>query len=138
MTGSPRLRKFPNLHCRRFCSGNHSMLQRVLMAALLLDLVSIATVVLAQQAMPSAFQIRFDPDGKVPYSAELVKELLAEAKMRGDARRGAFVFQAATSACLSCHKVGKQGGEVGPNLSMVGACISPEEIVEGVFWPNRT
>jgi putative heme-binding domain-containing protein len=26
---------------------------------------------------------------------------------------------------------------VGPNLSAVGACIPPEEIVEGVFWPNR-
>jgi putative heme-binding domain-containing protein len=27
---------------------------------------------------------------------------------------------------------------VGPNLSTLGACIRPEEIVEGVFWPNRS
>jgi putative heme-binding domain-containing protein len=38
----------------------------------------------------------------------------------------------------ACHKVGKQGGEVGPDLSKVGACLPPEDIVEGVFWPNRT
>jgi putative heme-binding domain-containing protein len=114
------------------------MLQRVLIAALLPGLTLLAAVVIAQQATPSPFQLSFDSDGKVPYSAALVKELLADAKAHGDARRGAVVFQAATSACLSCHKVGQQGGEVGPNLSAVGACIPPEEIVEGVFWPNRT
>lgn len=114
------------------------MLQRVLIAALLLGLAGIVSAVIAQQAMPSPFELKFASDGKVPYSAALVKELLADARAHGDARRGAVVFHAASSACLSCHKVGKQGGEVGPSLSAVGACIPPEEIVEGVFWPNRT
>jgi putative heme-binding domain-containing protein len=114
------------------------MLQRVLIAALLLVLAVIVLAAIARQAVSSPFQLKLDPDGKVPYSAALVKELLADAKAHGDARRGAVVFRAATSACLSCHKIGKQGGEVGPNLSAVGACIPPEEVVEGVFWPNRT
>ncbi|MCI0456535.1 MAG: plastocyanin/azurin family copper-binding protein [Gemmataceae bacterium] len=114
------------------------MLQRVLIAALLTSLAVIASAVIAQQATTTPFQLKFDPNGKVPYSAALVKELLADAKAHGDARRGAVVFRTATSACLSCHKVGTQGGEVGPNLSAAGACLPPEEIVEGVFWPNRT
>ena len=114
------------------------MLQRVRIAAVLFGFATIAAAAIAQQATSSPFQMRFDVEGKVPYRAELVKEMLTDARRNGDARRGAFVFQAATSACLSCHKVGKQGGEVGPNLSTVGACIPPEEIVEGVFWPNRT
>ncbi len=109
------------------------MLPCVLIASLLPGLA-----VIAQQATGSPFELKFGPDGKVPHCAALVKELLADARAHGDARRGAIVFRAATSACLSCHKVGKEGGEVGPNLSAVGACIPPEEIVEGVFWPNRT
>jgi putative heme-binding domain-containing protein len=114
------------------------MIQRVRIAAFLFAFAAIGTAAIAQQATSNPYELKFTSDGKVPYSAELVRELLAGAKMQGDARRGAFVFRAATSACLSCHKVGKQGGEVGPNLSTVGTCISPEEIVEGVFWPNRT
>src|SRR5215471_6164110 len=114
------------------------MLPRVLIATLLFGLVVIVSAAIAQKATPGPFQLKFEPDGKVSYHAALVKELLADAKAHGDARRGAVVFGAATSACLSCHKVGKQGGEVGPNLSTVGACIPPEEVVEAVFWPNRT
>jgi putative heme-binding domain-containing protein len=114
------------------------MLPRLLIATLLLGLAGIASAADAQRATPSPFPLKFDSDGKIPYSAALVKELLADAKTHGDARRGAVVFGAATSACLSCHKVGKQGGEVGPNLSTVGACLPPEAVVEAVFWPNRT
>jgi putative heme-binding domain-containing protein len=114
------------------------MLQRVWAVALLPGFAVLASVVLARQPAPSPFELKFDADGKLPYSAALVKELLADAKAHGDALRGAAVFRAATSACLSCHKVGKDGGDVGPSLSTVAACIPPEEIVEGVFWPNRT
>lgn len=107
-------------------------------AALLTGVTIVGPAVAAGQPVPDPFHLTFDPDGKVPYSTALVKELVADAKAHGDARRGAAVFRAATSACLSCHRVGKQGGDVGPNLSAVGACIPPEEVVEGVFWPNRT
>jgi hypothetical protein len=113
------------------------MLQRVLIATLLAGLAVLASAALGQQ-VPDSLQLKFDAGGKVPYSATLVKDLVADAQAHGDARRGAAVFFAATSACLSCHKVGKQGGEVGPDLSKVGAYLSPEDIVEGVFWPNRT
>src|SRR5439155_709926 len=63
----------------------------------------------------------------------LIREALAE----GDARRGAAVFAAAKSACLSCHKVGDQGGAVGPELTAAGACLKPEEIVEAILWPKK-
>lgn len=114
------------------------MLQRVLSATLLPVLAVVASAAIAQQPTPSPFQLKFDSNGKLPYSDALVKQLLADAQAHGDARRGAVVFGAATSACLSCHKVGKQGGDVGPGLSSVATCIKPEEIVEAVFWPDRT
>lgn len=72
-----------------------------------------------------------------PYSEQMVQSLLAEAQTRGDSARGARVFGSAKYACLSCHKVGKQGGQVGPELSVVANCIKPHEIIEAVLWPSR-
>src|SRR5262245_23596924 len=75
---------------------------------------------------------------KVPaYSADLVKQIVADTRTHGDARRGALVFRSATLACLSCHKVGGQGGTVGPDLSTAGKCSTPEYLVESVLWPKR-
>lgn len=92
----------------------------------------------------AAFLVAGDTSSKKPpnatalYDAELVKRIVAEAQAHGDARRGAAVFGRPTSACLSCHKVGAVGGSVGPELTKVGLCLPPEQIVEAVLWPNRT
>lgn len=74
---------------------------------------------------------RSDPE------AEAVASLVREARESGDARRGAQVFAAAKSACLSCHKVGDQGGSVGPELTAAGACLEPDQIAEALLWPRR-
>lgn len=71
------------------------------------------------------------------YSKELVAELVAAAKKRGVPERGMAVFAASTSACLSCHKVGKHGGAVGPEITMLGKERTPAQIVESLFWPKR-
>ncbi len=79
-----------------------------------------------------------EPDKKIPpYSKELVHEVLTAARSQGDARRGALLFAAPTFACVSCHQVGGKGGTVGPDLSQVGKCLPPEEIVESLLWPQR-
>jgi putative heme-binding domain-containing protein len=114
------------------------MIQRVRLAALLLGVTALAATAGGPQDRAGPFEMKLDESGKVPYRAELVKDLLADAKAHGDAHRGAAVFQAATSACQGCHKVGPLGGDVGPDLSAAATRLSPEEIVEGVFWPNRT
>ncbi len=72
-----------------------------------------------------------------PYRPEVVAQLVAEAKANGNPSRGAEVFAAAQFGCLSCHKVGQLGGTVGPDLSEVGKCLTPELIVEAVLWPKR-
>ncbi|MFM8498085.1 MAG: DUF6797 domain-containing protein [Planctomycetia bacterium] len=71
------------------------------------------------------------------WSAEFIRHTLAEARNQGDARRGAGVFNAATTGCTSCHRVAGQGGAVGPELTTVAKCLSPEEIVESVYLPAR-
>jgi putative heme-binding domain-containing protein len=72
-----------------------------------------------------------------PYSVDLVKSLLAEAKAHGDARRGGAVFRSPKLACISCHTVGGQGGTVGPDLSNLGKCMPADQIIESVVWPKR-
>ena len=56
------------------------------------------------------------------YDAGVVARLAADAREKGDPARGAQVFVDAKVACLSCHKVGQQGGVIGPELSAVGRC----------------
>jgi putative heme-binding domain-containing protein len=85
--------------------------------------------------MPAEYR---DESGRqFEHSPKLVSQFVTDAHERGDARRGAAVFVAPQFACISCHKVGGQGGSVGPDLSIVGRCLSPEEIVEAVLWPKR-
>ncbi|WP_417730774.1 DUF6797 domain-containing protein [Rosistilla oblonga] len=78
---------------------------------------------------PQSQQSRYDP--------KLVETLVSAAPIRGDAIRGARVFADAKLACLSCHRVGKVGGEVGPSLSNVAAQRNLKQIVESVLWPQR-
>jgi putative heme-binding domain-containing protein len=71
------------------------------------------------------------------YDAKLVARLVAEARAKGDARRGAEVFRSPQLACLSCHRIAGQGGTIGPDLTQLAQCQTPEQIVESVLWPRR-
>jgi putative heme-binding domain-containing protein len=90
---------------------------------------------LAQCLPASARQLTTAP---AEYSQAFVQATLADARAHGDARRGAGVFAAAATGCTACHKVGGEGGAVGPELTTVARCLSPEEIVESVYWPARS
>lgn len=74
---------------------------------------------------------------ELAYDAKLALDLAADGRLHGDAQRGAAVIGMPAAACMSCHKIGRQGGEIGPDLSEVGKRLSPQEIVESVLWPNR-
>ena len=75
--------------------------------------------------------------GPAKHDPTRVKMVLGQALGRGDAKRGALVFASAKHACLGCHKVGPQGGIVGPDLTEIGRCQPPEVIVEGVLYPSH-
>lgn len=69
-----------------------------------------------------------------PDRQKVVAKYVAEAaRLSGDARRGAAVFQ---KACMVCHKVRDQGIEVGPDLTTV-ANKPREQLIEAIFDPNR-
>ncbi len=56
----------------------------------------------------------------------------------GDAGRGRRIFQERTElSCVRCHKIGGEGGEVGPDLSGIGAKHPREYLLESIVEPNR-
>lgn len=71
------------------------------------------------------------------YDAAWVAALAAEVKAHGDAGKGKVVFNAPLSGCIACHKIGGQGGIVGPELDAVGRGVPVELLIEAVVWPNR-
>jgi len=55
----------------------------------------------------------------------------ALAEQPGDLARG----KASAAICISCHLVGREGGNIGPNLSGVGA-MGTEAILRNILTPN--
>ncbi len=66
-----------------------------------------------------------------------VAELIAAARASGNPARGADVFASARFGCLSCHKIGTQGGTVGPDLTEVGKCLTPELVADALIEPQK-
>lgn len=61
-----------------------------------------------------------------------------ESLQGGDAERGEEIFfTRADVSCQRCHKVGDRGGEVGPDLSRIGAQQTREYLLAAVVDPNR-
>ncbi|TWT66049.1 DUF6797 domain-containing protein [Allorhodopirellula solitaria] len=71
------------------------------------------------------------------YDAGQVVKLIQDAEQQGDPVRGSRVFANAKLACLSCHRVGTHGGDVGPELTSIASQVDINEIVESVLWPSR-
>jgi quinoprotein glucose dehydrogenase len=60
-----------------------------------------------------------------------------ECVVGGDVLRGQQLFlERAQLSCVRCHRVGKDGGEVGPNLSDIGLKKNREYLLEAILAPN--
>jgi putative heme-binding domain-containing protein len=72
-----------------------------------------------------------------------VSELVAQAMQEGDAHRGKSIFHREKLGCVKCHlaspaAVKKGLRSIGPDQRNVGDRLRPEQIVEGVLFPNRS
>jgi putative membrane-bound dehydrogenase-like protein len=84
----------------------------------------------ANLAFPAAGKL--DPK-KLPSPAVL-------AKRTGNATRGAAIFQASAkndAQCQRCHSVRGVGGNIGPDLSMIGKKASKENLFESILIPSK-
>jgi putative heme-binding domain-containing protein len=56
----------------------------------------------------------------------------------GDPVRGRAVFGSPKVACSTCHRVGNVGGQVGPDLTRIGAIRSGQDLLESILFPSST
>jgi len=55
----------------------------------------------------------------------------------GDATRGEAIFHnASKSLCLTCHVMGEEGVEFGPDLTKIGAIRSQRDLLEAIVYPS--
>ncbi len=71
-----------------------------------------------------------------PNPTELA-HLVAEVRSRGDAHRGESVFRRKELTCFKCHAIGGAGGQVGPDLSSIGASAPVDYLIESLLVPNK-
>ncbi|MEO2031415.1 MAG: hypothetical protein ABGZ35_04965, partial [Planctomycetaceae bacterium] len=79
---------------------------------------------------------RCDPQTR-EWDPEYVSRTASHALSFGHAERGIAAFGSLKGACISCHRIGRHGGTVGPDLSKIGKERKPEEIIESILWPSR-
>jgi putative heme-binding domain-containing protein len=60
----------------------------------------------------------------------------AEVLARGDPLRGREVFRRPELACVGCHRIGDEGGELGPRLDSVGGAQPLESLIGKVLEPQ--
>jgi putative heme-binding domain-containing protein len=56
----------------------------------------------------------------------------------GSTERGRMIFRGERTGCTKCHRVGSEGGMVGPDLSTIGRSRAPADLVESILYPSAT
>jgi len=56
----------------------------------------------------------------------------------GDSHRGHLIFNGPRAACNTCHAVGYLGGQVGPDLTRVGAIRTQRDLLEAILFPSAS
>lgn len=77
-----------------------------------------------------------DAPRKPPTEVE-VKALVADALKTGDAARGEAVFRRKELQCVACHAYSGAGGQVGPDLTSIGASAQPDYLVDSLLLPHK-
>jgi putative heme-binding domain-containing protein len=116
------------LDCVEKKIGQNSMVKektgrgRIIAGSIILALIPPAVVVVSGQTQSSGTN-----ESKSASASEIA----------GSPAAGKAVFDGAGN-CLSCHRVGATGSVVGPNLSDIGAQVSPDELKQKVLSPSAT
>ena len=65
------------------------------------------------------------------------KYLADQARLRGNARRGALVFFQSPAGCARCHSTSTKKSPLGPNLSDLGRKVSDQFVIESLLHPSK-
>jgi putative heme-binding domain-containing protein len=56
----------------------------------------------------------------------------------GNPTAGRAIFFGAAVACSTCHRIANEGGQVGPDLTKVGAIRAGRDLLESIVFPSST
>jgi putative membrane-bound dehydrogenase-like protein len=90
------------------------------------------------QAERNRALLLFPPPGKLnPKNLPPISTLV---QRQGDPARGRLVWNASLTGaaqCAKCHSIRGSGGQVGPDLSMIGKKASRENLYESILFPSK-
>jgi putative heme-binding domain-containing protein len=66
-----------------------------------------------------------------------MQQLIADVQQNGDPERGEHVFRREDVNCMKCHAVSRAGGEIGPDLSAIGASSPPDYLIRSLLYPEE-
>ncbi len=70
-------------------------------------------------------------------TAEEMRQMIADVARLGDPARGEAVFRRKDQLCLKCHAVAGAGGQVGPDLTSIGASAQVDYLIESLLEPTK-
>jgi uncharacterized repeat protein (TIGR03806 family) len=70
------------------------------------------------------------------WQMEDVVPLLEQVQGGRSFERGRSAFR--DTGCIQCHRLGEEGGTVGPDLRGVGKRMNPREVLESILQPSKT
>jgi putative heme-binding domain-containing protein len=56
---------------------------------------------------------------------------------KADAKRGAAIYARENLKCVTCHRIGAEGGKVGPNLTAIGASSPLDYVIDSLLYPAK-
>jgi putative heme-binding domain-containing protein len=71
-----------------------------------------------------------------PPTPDEVNAMVADAA-KADAARGEKIYRRKELQCLACHAYGGAGGQVGPDMTSIGASAQPDYLVESLLLPHK-
>ncbi|RUL86117.1 c-type cytochrome [Tautonia sociabilis] len=85
-------------------------------------------------ALSEAAGINAEP---APLTEAEMQALIADVQTQGDPARGELVFRRDDVNCMKCHAVSGAGGDIGPDLSAIGASSPPDYLIRSLLDPEE-
>jgi putative heme-binding domain-containing protein len=67
----------------------------------------------------------------------VMKDLLEGIAKEGNAARGELIYRRKELNCLKCHGIGGSGGQIGPDMTSIGASAQPDYLIESLLLPSK-
>ncbi len=71
-----------------------------------------------------------------PLTQQALQQLASQADGSGDPHLGELIYRRPELGCIACHAIGGVGGQVGPDLTSIGASAPTDYLIESLLEPN--